>query len=455
MNTQQETIPQEEEIIPKDLPRIDKKKITLVLGAAVVLFVALFLIGFIPHVIHQHNLVKQAELIAAESPVVGVVTPKVMDQTTNLTLPGTARPLQQTAIFARTTGYLKSWTSDIGSHVKAGQLLAVLDAPDVDAQLAEAQAALEQAQANVVSSQNNYDLTQATYTRYKGLVATGGVTQQDLDTRQTAFSLASAARDAADASVKSAQATVQRLQAAQDWEKIYAPFEGEITTRNYDIGALISANDTSAGREMFQIMQTDPLRVFVSVPQSYVTLMKIGQHVTFRVPNYPGRDFDGTVARWAGALDASSRTMLTELHFDNHDGALWPGMYGEVVFQIHRDHPPMTVPSTALLFEADGTQLAIVKDGKVRFQQIQVGRDLGSQIEILVGLQGDEQVISNPGEKLADGLDVKAVSSEAAPAPGAAPATPPAGTPRPASASAGGVGPGIDPVGNSGGGSGK
>jgi membrane fusion protein, multidrug efflux system len=451
METQEEI---HEEIIPKDLPRIGKGKLLLVLACAVVLFVALFLIGFIPHEMHQRQLIEQAELVAQEPPVVGVVTPKVMDATTNLTLPGTARALQQTAIYARTTGYLKYWTSDIGSHVTSGQLLAVLDAPDVDAQLNEAKAALDQANANVVSAQNNYDLTQATYLRYKGLVATGGVTQQDLDTRQTAFSLASAARDAANASVKSAQATVQKLQAAQDWEKIYAPFEGMITMRNYDIGALISANDTAAGREMFQIMQTDPLRVFVSVPQSYVTLMKIGQHVTFRVPNYPGRDFDGTVARWAGALDASSRTMLTELHFDNHDGALWAGMYGEVSFQIHRPHPPLTVPSTALMFEADGTQLALVRDGKIRFQPVQVGRDLGSQIEILVGLDGDEQVVSNPGEKLADGLEVKAVSMETPAAP-SAPAALPAAVPRPASASAASAGPGIDPVGNSPGGSGK
>jgi membrane fusion protein, multidrug efflux system len=451
MTQQMEKTEHHEEVIPKDLPRLDRRKIMLVLGAAVLFFVALFLIGFIPHVIHQHRLVAEAEAMASEPPVVGVVQPKFMDETTNLTLPGTARPMQETAIFARTTGYLKSWTNDIGSHVTAGQLLAVLDAPDVDAQLAEAQAALQQAKANVVSAQNNYDLTQATYTRYKGLVATGGVTQQDLDTRQTAFSLASAARDAADASVKSAEATVQRLQAAQDWEKIYAPFDGTVTARNYDIGALISANNTAAGQEMFRISQTDPLRVFVNVPQSYVTLIRVGQHVTFRAPNYPGRDFDGVVARWAGALDPNSRTMLTELHFDNHDGALWPGMYGEANFQIHRDHPPMTVPSTALMFEADGTQLALVKDGKIRFQPVQVGRDFGSEIEILIGLQGDEQVVSNPGEKLADGLDVKTVASGGMSGPSRTkPAANSSNPPGQVAASAASAGAGIDPVGGAG-----
>jgi RND family efflux transporter MFP subunit len=400
--------------VPTDLPTITKRQLILIAIAVLLMFTTLFLIGFVPRFIHDRNLREEADAFAQQPPIVQVVPPQSTQQSIQLPLPGTTSAMQETALYARINGYLKQRYVDIGDHVKTGELLAEIDAPDVDAQLAQAKAALEMATANQTSSKTNYDLAQATLTRYKGLVASGSVTQQDLDTRQNNFNTADAAQQAAIASVKSAQANVQQLEAQQSFEKIAAPFDGVITVRNPDVGALISAANSTTN-PMFVVSETDILRVFVNVPQSYASFIRINQPVTFTVPNYPGQIFTGIVARWAGALDPNTRTMLTELHFDNRQGLLWPGMYGEVKFSLHRDKPVFTVPTSALLFEANGTQLALIQDNKVHFQKITVGRDFGTEIEVLQGLQGNEQVVATPGEKLAEGITVQIADNNNAP----------------------------------------
>ena len=411
--------------IPKDLPKIGKTRLIAILVAVLVVFAGLFLIGYLPYLIHEKRLARQAQEMAKQPPIVDVVVPRATQQTVQLPLPGDAHAMQATALYARVNGYLKRRLVDIGDHVKAGQLLAEIDAPDVDAQLNEARAALEQANSRVISAQIDLELAQTTYTRYKGLVPTGGVTQQDLDTRETQLNQAVATKVGAIASVKLAQATVQRLEAEQGFEKIVAPFDGIITVRNYDVGALMSSSDTAAGHEMFDVAETDIIRVLVNVPQSYVSAIQIDQPVTFQVPNEPGRQFIGRVARWAGALDPTTRTMLTELHFDNRDGRLYAGMYGEVRFDIHREKPVLTVPTGAMLLESNGTQVAVVqKDDRVHFQKVSVGRDMGTEIEVLVGLNGNERVISNPGSRLVEGLVVRA-HEEAAVAEASPPATQP------------------------------
>jgi RND family efflux transporter MFP subunit len=317
-------------------------------------------------------------------------------------------------MYARIDGFLGHWYVDIGDHVDKGQLLAVIDAPDTDAELAQSEAALLQANANVKTAEVNLQLANATYDRYHGLLATGSVTQQDLDTRQTNAAQAASSKAAADAAVKSAQATVDRLKAQKSFEKITAPFAGTITFRNYDVGARISSSDTAIGHELFDIADTDKLRIYVNVPQAYVTLLQINQPVSFiSQRNYGTRPFYGYVARSAGALDPQTRTLLTELDFDNKDHLLWSGMYGEVHISTHKDHPTLTVPTAAMMFEAGGTQLAIVDgDNKVHFKKVTLGEDLGTRLEVVGGLTATDQVVTNPGEKLAEGVEVQIAGND-------------------------------------------
>jgi RND family efflux transporter MFP subunit len=395
--------------IPQDLPRLSKGKIILILLVTVAVFAAAFLARFIPDMIHNRQLRAQANEDAAAPPVVNVAMPEPQAVEQDIILPADARPMAQTAMYSRIDGFLGHWYVDIGDHVDKGQLLAVIDAPDTDAELDQANAALQQARANVVAANVNLQLANSTYERYHGLLASGSVTQQDLDTRQTTASQASANKAAADAAVKSAQATVDRLTAEQGFEKIPAPFSGTITFRNYDVGARISASDTAIGHELFDIADTDHLRIYVNVPQAYVTLIQQNQPVSFLSQrNYGTRPFYGYVARTAGALDPSTRTLLTELDFDNKDHLLWSGMYGEVHISTHKDHPTLTVPTAAMMFEADGTKLAIVDgDNKVHFKKVTVGQDLGNKLEIVGGLADNDKVVTNPGEKLTEGGTVE------------------------------------------------
>jgi membrane fusion protein, multidrug efflux system len=404
--------------LPKDLPKISKTRLTVVGIVIVVLFVGLFLAGYIPRTIRMKELDQQAEEVADQPQIVDVAPPKPSETQVNLTIPGDVYAWQQTAIFARVNGYLKSWTYDIGSHVEVGQVLAQIDAPDTDAQLNHARAALEQAKANVVKDEADLALAQATYKRYHGLLPTGGVTQQDLDQRQSDVNQTQAVKSADDAAVKSAQATVEQLEAQQSFETIVAPFSGTITARNYDVGALISATKTAAGQELFRIAETDKLRVFAKVPQPYVTFLKPHEAVSFEVGNYPGRRFTTYLDRTAGALDQSSRTLLTQLDYDNHDNDLWAGMYGKVHFDMRRDKPVLTVPTSALMFEAAGLQLAVVEGNTVHFRQVAVGRDFGTEVEVLTGVSGGEQVVTNPSAQLTDGAIVQIAAQNEAPGSG-------------------------------------
>jgi RND family efflux transporter MFP subunit len=399
--------------IPTNLPRLGLGRLALFVFIAAVAFAIAFLVRNHARGEHQRQLLADAQQVSEQAPVVEVISPKPAASTQNISLPGDVEPMQETAIHARVNGYLKRWLVDIDAHVEAGQLLAEIEAPDVDGQLNEARAAVEQAKANVVSAETNSQLAQATYDRYNGLLPTGGVTQQDLDTKRSAAAQAVAARDAARAAVKSAQATVERLVAQQGFEKIVAPFSGTITARNYDVGALVSPNDMAAGHELFRIAQTDKLRVWVNVPQSYVTLIKAGQPVEFSVDNYPGRQFEGIVARSAGMLDTVTRTLRTELDFDNSSGQLWAGMYGQVTFNVHHDQPLLTIPNSALIFNAGGTQVAVVDGTTVHLRKINIARDMGTSIEIGSGISADDLIVSNPGEALSDGIQVQVASRPA------------------------------------------
>jgi RND family efflux transporter MFP subunit len=398
--------PHAEAVIPKDLPVVPTWAMMLVGVVAVGLLAAIFVIGWIPHRRQQAKLDAKAAELKDARPIVTVVRPLRMDAVIDLTLPGDARAMQETSLFPRTNGYLKHWYVDIGDHVNNQQVLAEIDTPEVDAELAQARASWNQATANLTRAIADDELAQTTAVRYKGLIATGGVTKQDLDEKQSAANQSKAAREGAQANVAAAQAAVDRLAAMQGFEKVIAPFSGTITARNYDDGALLSATDTVSGHEMFRLADTDTLRVFVNVPQGYSTLIHTGTTAAFTVSNYPAREFPGLVTRSAGAIDPATRTLSMEVDVPNKEHALWAGMYGQIKFHITQPTPPLMIPSSAMLFGQQGTQVAVVKDAGnhpwIHFQDVHVGRDLGAQLEVNDGLTGDEEIVANPGEHLAE-----------------------------------------------------
>ncbi|MCX5659651.1 MAG: efflux RND transporter periplasmic adaptor subunit [Planctomycetota bacterium] len=420
------------------LPRI---RTPAILGLVLVLLLflgALFLLGWLPRQ-EQDKLLKE-DLAHAKSalPLVDIAKPVPQGASSELLLPGDTTAMQETAVFTRANGYLKSQTVDIGDHVKEGDLLAEIDSPEVDADvnqsnaaLAQAKAAVAQAQASVTKAASDRQLAQDTFDRYASYAKSGGVTKQVLDERKAAvdqakaaYDVAQAAATAAEASVGAAQALVKRAADLQGFEKVSAPFSGTITARNYDKGSLLSAANTGAGREMFRIVQDDPLRVFVNVPQAHMAMVAPGMPADLTVRNFPGRTFPGKVVRSTRQVDTATRTVRFEIHVDNKDHALIAGMYGQVRFRLSQERPLLTVPSSALMFEPDGMKVAVVQEGKARFKRVDIGRDLGARVEIAEGLCGDDDVVVNPGQRLADGVAVEIVTK---PPPALSNATPPVG----------------------------
>ena len=405
----------EENVIPHDLPRPSRKSLTLLACAFAGLLVALFLVGLIPGMLHADQAEQDAQARATGAPIVNTTQPVTEATSKDVILPADIRAYSSTMLYPRANGYLKKWYFDIQSRVKEGDVLAEISTPDIDAELAQSQATLKQDQAAVDTSQANLTLTKQTLDQYVQAKRDnpGSITEEDFNTRVSNYDQAVAAKKQAEANVGAAQANVQQMQVMVSFEKIIAPFDGVITFRGYDVGALVNPTMTAAGQEMFQIQQTDPLRVFVSVPQVYSSMMTIGQPTYLKVRNYGEREFQGYVARSTAAIDPSTRTMQFELDFPNKDNALYPGMYGQARLPIAQTQPVMTIPSSSLVFNADGTQVAMVKDGKAHFQKVAVGRDLGTQLEIVDGLSPDDQVVTNPGERLTDGVEVQVAQKPA------------------------------------------
>ena len=391
-----------------DLEPIGTGKVILFAVVFIVLFALLFVLGYWP-VIRQRNLANADANAAADTrPVVDIAKPHAPTKLPALELPATAEAFQATSMFPRASGYLTQRLVDIGDHVWAGQLLAVISTPEVDAQLASAQANLQQANAAAQRSKDDYDLASSTYDRYQGFAKTGGVTQQQLDERKSAFTQAKATLAGTQATARSDEAEVQRLTALVSYERIIAPFTGVITARNYDVGALMSATNTSPGTELYDIAETDVLRVFVNVPQSYSTQVKAGQPAEFVVPNYPGRMFEGKVARTSDSINQTTRTLRVEVDCPNEKGELYAGMYGNVHYEVPEMQKQLIIPSSALVFGPAGMQVAVVgDDNKVKFTKVALGRDLGVEVEVTQGLNPDDRVVSNPGERLSDGVEVQ------------------------------------------------
>lgn len=333
---------------------------------------------------------------ASARPVVNVVVARVSSARSEITLPAAIEALQDTPIYARTTGYIASWTADIGDRVKAGQVLAVIDGPDLDQELNQARATLAQAKANL-------ELARISADRWKDLGKQNAVAQQDVDQKVADYA-------AGQAGVTAAQAAVDRLSQLKDFQQVTAPYDGVVSARNAQVGALINAG---AGIEIFHIAETDILRVFVSVPQSYVRSIRKGLGADVLVPEFPGRVFHGEVARFSSSLDSASRTLLTEVRLANPKGELFPGMFGEVRFAFQAPQPAILLPSNAAVIAAAGTLVATVDaSDRIHLVPVTLGRDFGSQIEIVAGLEPGTRVVAKPSDSLVEGLEVTPVETE-------------------------------------------
>ncbi|HEX4565139.1 MAG TPA: efflux RND transporter periplasmic adaptor subunit [Vicinamibacterales bacterium] len=308
----------------------------------------------------------------------------------DVSLPGTVQAYTDAAIFARTTGYLKKRYADIGSHVKAGQVLAEIDTPELDQQLMQARADLATAQANE-------KLAKTTADRYTDLMKTDSVSHQDLDNATGSYEAKKAATASSDANVK-------RLEELEKFKTIYAPFDGVITTRNTDIGALIGSG--ASAKELFHIASMDRLRIFVSVPQLYSRSTRPDTPADISVQELPGQTFAGRVARTAQAIDPASRTLLVEIDLDNPKGTILPGSFAQVHLKLPTSETTFRLPVNTLIFRSEGLRIATVKDGVVTLVPITLGRDFGSTVEVVTGLTGAEAVVVNPPDSLAEGQRV-------------------------------------------------
>ena len=388
--------------------------------SVVVLVVIAFISGYIP-------LAKQRDVIADEAREkeralqrVEVVEVQRSSDKSAIELPGNVQAITEAPILARADGYLRQRTVDIGDRVRSGQILAEIEAPELDEQIRQARAALEQARAAVDQASANIEkgrtdeaLAKVTADRWAALLAKGVVSRQENDRYQSEYLSLAASTKALEkalgmqrSNAAAAEASLARFETLQSYRTVRAPFDGVITLRNVDIGALVNAGNTL----LFRIAQISTLRTYVNVPQANASQVKPGQSASLAVPNLPGREFRGTVARTANALDPSSRTLLVEIHVPNPDSALLPGMYARVDLISLNPSGLLRIPSDALIIRGEGTEVAVVRDGgNVHLQKIEVGRDYGDRLEVLGGLREGELIIANPGDVVREGMEVQPV----------------------------------------------
>src|SRR6266576_5690890 len=336
-------------------------------------------------------LAKETETLAI--PTVAVIHPATEASREDLVLPGTMQAYVESPIYARTSGYLKKWYHDIGSRVRQGELLADIDTPEVDQQLSQARADLNTAKANAI-------LSRITATRYQELIKTDGVSKQEVDN-------AVGDLEAKVANVRSSEANVRRLEELESFKHIYAPFSGVITRRSVDTGTLINAGNGGASQQLFSLAQTDPIRAYVSVPEAYAPSIRAGLGAYLELTQYPGRNFQGKVVRTAESIDPGTRTLLTEVDVPNHTGALLPGGYAQAHLQVKVTGARLAVPVNALLFRSEGLRAVVVDaNHKTHLKALTIGRDYGTTLEVLQGLDANDWIVLNPADSLDEGQEV-------------------------------------------------
>jgi RND family efflux transporter MFP subunit len=372
------------------------RKAWLVLALAVIAVAALLVSGIWSRV--KAGSALRAETAQAALPAVSVVSPKRTAPADEIILPGNVQPFITSPIYARTNGYLKKWYFDIGAHVKQGQLLAVIETPEVDQQL-------EQARSNLLTAQANLELASITKTRYQGLLKSNAVSQQDVDNAVGTY-------NANAAIVEADKAAVQQYSALVSFEKVYAPFDGVITARNTDIGDLINSGSSSNVKtDLFHIAQPGTLRVYVNVPEEYSRGIKVGMTADLSLAEFPDRKFRGKLVRTAEDINLTTRTLLIEIDVDNPTGTLLTGSYAEVHLAIPAQASTFLVPVNTLLFRTEGLRVGIVRDGKAVLTAVTPGHDFGNEIEIVSGLKADDQVIINPPDSIVSGQQVQIVQA--------------------------------------------
>lgn len=370
----------------------------IVAVVAFLIVAAVVISGIVPRVRARATLKNETNQLAV--PTVLVVQPKHAAAGQEIILPANVQAFKDAPIYARTNGYLKRWYVDIGGRVKAGQLLAEIDTPEVEQQLHQARADLATAEANV-------RLSEITANRYEGLLKTDSVSQQDADNATSDYA-------AKKAIVQSSEANFRRLQDLQSFQRIYAPFDGVITQRNTDIGQLIDSGSSGGAKaELFHIAAPDPLRVYVSVPQVYSQLTKPGLKANLTLAEFPGRHFEGTLVRTADSIDLTTRTLLIEIQVHNPTGELLTGAYAELHLKLPGSVSTFTVPVNTLLFRSEGLRVVSVRDNKATLLPVTLGRDFGTEVEVLTGLNGDEQLIVNPPDSIVSGQPVRLAQSGA------------------------------------------
>jgi RND family efflux transporter MFP subunit len=398
--------------------------VAIVLLLAVVLAGAFFA-GYIP-LQRRDTLVRaESEQRTKDVPRMEVIRVGRSTAQSELTLPGTLQAVTEAPILARADGYLKQRMVDLGDRVKAGQPLAEIDAPELDQQIhqaeaavAQAEASVEQAQASLEQGKSNRELARITADRWKTLAAEGVVSQQENDQYQAQLASQNAnvaalekAVAAQRSNVAASKASLARLMEIQGYRIVKAPFDGVITVRNVDVGALVSTGTTL----LYRIAQTGMLRTYVNVPQENSGAVRVGQTAELKLSNFPGRTFRGTVARTANALDPASRTMLVEIRVPNGEGTLFPGMYAEVGLGSMRANPPLLVSAQALIVRSDGAQVAVVdSDGIIHLQKVSIGRDYGDRVEIQQGIHEGVTILASPGDAAQEGAKIVPVTRDSA-----------------------------------------
>jgi len=375
------------------------------------IFVVLGIYAVTQRMSEHKALAQQTEQMAV--PFVSVIRASAIDADSEMVLPGTLKPEVESPLYARTNGYLKKWYKDIGSHVEKGEILAEIDTPEIDQQLA-------QARADLVTAQANLSLANLTAARYQDLIKTDSVSRQDLDNANGDL----AARRAM---VQSADANVKRLEEMESFKRVYAPFKGIITERNVDTGTLINAgNGGTATKEMFNLAQIDPMRVYVSVPQSYSPSIRLGLKACLSLTEMTDRKFCGQVVRTANSIDPNTRTLLTEVDVPNPSGTLLPGSYAEVHFNVKITGQRLSLPVNALLFRPEGTMAAVVTaENRIDLRRLTIGRDYGNSLEVLQGIDAGDRIVVNPPDALEQNEQVNLAPEGTTGAPASSHATPP------------------------------
>jgi RND family efflux transporter MFP subunit len=390
-----------------------RRPLAVAASIAIVLGV-LFALGLAPRLRRRAELAATAAGADRGAVAVRVVTPRRAPGAGEITLPGDVQARRETVVFARTNGYVKKRLVDIGDVVTEGQLLAELEAPELDQEIRQAHASLLQARAGLEQATSSRDLARVNAQRFEQLAPAGVASQRDLDERRAALRVADANVRAAEAVIRSQEANAQRLAELKAFTRITAPFAGTVTARSTEIGALVSAG-SAQGQGLFRIAEVDPLRVFVNVPQGSAPAIRIGLGAQVSLREQPGKAVTGVVTRTARALDPASRTMLTEIEIPNREGSILPGTYAQVKLALGGAGAVLTVPSSAAIFTSAGAAVALVgPDNRVHVQPVRLGADHGVEVEILAGLAGEEQVIANPSGAIVEGTLVAPSAPSAA-----------------------------------------